>query len=199
MEISSADDRRHASSWAPVAWQWRRADTAISSLTGQARQTVLIQYWLRDSLRSLTPVEDVPFEGSDTQLSGISLNPALSSQGGATPVVWRIEPTRDGTQLLLEEQGQTVALALPDAASAQFSYSTRTAERTRSGPRLGEAMLCHWESRCDDISCGESRVWAATIAGIRNPGMTLYEPAGLTHSRQQGGFVLVVVLRCWWC
>ncbi|WP_158636527.1 PulJ/GspJ family protein [Luteimonas marina] len=157
--------------------QWRRADTAISSMTGQARQAVLTQHWLHDSVRSLTPVEDVPFQGTDSALSGISLNPTLSSQGGATSVAWRIEQASDGTSLVLDEQGTATTMALPGVVSAHFAYyDPEGKESAQWPPPLGVAdALPMSVALFMTTHTGDIRVWGTSIAGIRNPVVTLYE------------------------
>src|SRR5690606_2078355 len=69
--------------------QWRRADAAINGLNAQTRQATLARSWLESSVRALVPVEDEEFSGDATGFAGVTLQPLLDSQGGATPVTWK--------------------------------------------------------------------------------------------------------------
>ncbi len=66
--------------------QWRRANASISSISGATQQTTLTEAWLESSLRSLIPLKEVEFQGTGDRLSGISVQPVQSHQGGATEV-----------------------------------------------------------------------------------------------------------------
>lgn len=172
--------------------QWRRADVAISGLTGQTRQLALTRDWLEESLRSLAPAgsalpgatpprgldaDSGIFAGARDQLSGISLNGVLSARGGSTPVVWRVENDRDGTRLTLAENGRTLVLPLPLVGEAYFSYIDKEGKpHPQWPPSLGLAdelpasVALHL-----DGADGSQRVWAAPIVGIHNPIPRLYE------------------------
>lgn len=157
--------------------QWRRADAAISSIAGRTQEERLTQQWLHDSLRGLTPIEDVPFKGDAAQLSGISLNPVLSSQGGSTPIAWRIEPDGDGFALSLTEHGQGLQILLRDVETAHFSYVDKDGKaHPQWPPALGLAdalpASIHLQMTSAD---GHERIWAAPIAGILNPVVFPYE------------------------
>lgn len=158
--------------------QWRRADVALSAVTGRLQNERLTRAWLQDSLRGLTPVEEAPFKGSESELSGTSLNPVIASQGGATPIGWRLDDEDAGYFLTLSEHGQTLRLPLPDVEAAHFSYlDAEGKSHPQWPPALGVsdalpvAIQLHLEP-----ALGQERVWSAPIAGIRNPIWIPYEP-----------------------
>lgn len=172
--------------------QWRRADAAISGLTGQARQLALTRSWLEESLRSLTPVEPaVPgtlslgsrsedsgmFEGARDRLSGLSLNGVLSARGGSTPVTWQVTTDADGTRLGLTENGQALELPLPEIGEAYFSYLDKEGRaHSQWPPALGLADQLPASVALHLVGTdGQQRVWAAPVVGILNPIPRPYE------------------------
>lgn len=158
--------------------QWRRADAAISALSGRMQEALLTQRWLQESLGSLTPVEDVPFEGSASALSGITLNPVLATQGGATEVAWRLEPRSDGMRLVLEEAGRVLELPLLERVeSAQFVYLDPDGRaHGQWPPAIGssDALPASILLQIDGPS-GPDRIWGAAVLGIRNPVQVPYD------------------------
>lgn len=158
--------------------QWRRAETAISGLTGQARQVTLSQTWLTDSLRSLIPVEAAPFTGTATELRGMAVNAVLASRGGNTDVRWSLTPGASGQMLTLVENGQTLSMPLAGIRSAAFSYVDPEGKpHDRWPPALGvadnlpAAITLQLTSHDGSVS-----LWAAAIAGMRNPLPLYFEP-----------------------
>lgn len=157
--------------------QWRRADTALASLAVRARQDLLTERWLHESLRGLVPVKETPFAGDETALSGTSLNPVTLSQGATTPIAWKIETGAGEAALVLEQAGQPLRLPLQDVASARFEYfDTDGKSYPRWPPALGtpDALPASIALVLTSDS-GTVRVWASQIAGIRNPVQTFYE------------------------
>lgn len=159
--------------------QWQRAQASIGALGSEVRENTLTQHWLRDSLRGLSPVSEMPFTGNTTSLTGITLTPVTSGQGGSATVTWNLE---SGQQVLLqlEENGQTMQMPLRDAVSAYFTYldadGTPHAEwppALGTGQHLPAAILLTQE-RMEPLP---PRVWVASIAGIRDPIPTFYDPA----------------------
>ena len=157
--------------------QWRRADTAISTLSQRSQQTLLTQRWLHDSLRSLTPIAEVPFKGSDIQLAGISLNAVISSQGGETPVSWQLANDPDGMALVLVEAERELRMPLRDVESGTFRYiDDKGVAHDQWPPALGisDALPSAVLLELTDTA-GRTQVWGAAVAGIRNPVKVLYE------------------------
>lgn len=158
--------------------QWRRAETAITGLSGQARQVALTQAWVTDSLRSLVPVESAPFSGSASELRGTSINAVLASRGGNTDVHWSLSSGTSGEVLTLVENGQTLSIPLADTRSAVFSYVDPEGKpHDRWPPALGVAdnlpAAITLQLTAHD---GSVRLWAAAIAGMRNPLPLYFEP-----------------------
>ena len=158
--------------------QWQRAQASIGAVGGQLREVTLTQDWLRDSLRGLTPVKEAPFAGDDLALSGITLTPVTAGQGGSATIAWRIESGPRGLELSLEENGQAMQLPLPDSVSAHFSYLDEEGTSHRQWPpALGTgqhlpAAIVLTQERTEPLP---SRVWVASIAGIREPIQTFYD------------------------
>lgn len=157
--------------------QWMRAEAAIAATGSSTRETVLTESWLRDSLRGLVPVQDPVFSGSADRLSGATLAPLLSGQGGFAPVAWRIDADAQGGWLVVEEHGRSLRLPLPDAAEAHFSYFDKEGEPHAQWPpalglhdQLPAAIALTLES-----GGAPARVWLAVPAGGRNPVPEIFE------------------------
>lgn len=152
--------------------QWRRANAVISSISGATQQSMLTESWLENSLRSLIPLEDAPFEGTAEQLQGIAVQPVQSHQGGATSVKWSVsQDTEGGRQLLLDEDGRQLSLPLPGIQRASFEYVDKEGRSySQWPPKLGLhdhlPMSIVLKQEMDD---GSVRLWTSTIAGTRNP------------------------------
>jgi len=171
--------------------QWRRADAAISGITGETRQMALTRSWLEESLRSLTPVEPTVvtsgslgrsddsgiFQGDRQKFSGLSLNGVLSARGGSTQVTWQVHRQDGETQLQLTENEQTLTLPLPGIAEADFGYVDRQGRlHAQWPPALGLADQLPSTVALRLVgSTGRQRVWAASVVGILNPIPRLYE------------------------
>lgn len=151
--------------------QWRRANTAIAGATGKARLAILERDWLEASLRALAPAQP-PFAGDADGLSGITLQPVLAGQGGNTPIEWRIRSAPGAVALSLREGGtEPRELPLDGVDRASFAYMAPDGRlHDRWPPALGlhdqlpAAILLRLVGRD-----GGERVWAAAIAGARNP------------------------------
>lgn len=159
--------------------QWRRAEVAISGHNGNLRQERLAQQWLQSSLRGLVPVDTKPFSGDPQQMSGITAQPVLASQGGMSALAWTIQP--DGASLLLEEDGQTLQLDLPPGANAHFVYLDRDGkEHPQWPPQLGLAThLPAAVALVQEAGTGGGRplYWLAAVAGKLDPiEILMYEP-----------------------
>lgn len=158
--------------------QWHRADAAISSLTAQGREQLLIHSWLHDSTRALHPVADAAFSGDSDGWRGTTLQPVMASQGGTAQIEWRLED--DGTQLILQltEDGSSLQLALPDATQARFGYlDLEGGVHAQWPPALGQHdHLPAGVTLLVEKHPGPHRLWISGIAGILNPVMVMYEP-----------------------
>ncbi|KAF1686624.1 hypothetical protein B1992_06860 [Pseudoxanthomonas broegbernensis] len=157
--------------------QWRRADAAINGLTAQTRQASLTRGWLESSVRALMPIQEEAFSGDATGFSGVTLQPLLDTQGGATPVAWKAVPSGGGVHLEIEEGGRSLALPLERVARAEFSYLDKEgAFHPQWPPALGlhdhlpAAVVLRLAG-----DTGEQRLWSASIVGIRNPVVMPYE------------------------
>jgi prepilin-type N-terminal cleavage/methylation domain-containing protein len=160
--------------------QWRRANTAISQISGATQQAALTEAWLEESLRSLIPLQERPFKGSQEQLEGVTTQPVQSHQGGATPIVWSIHSEAGVPHLLLkedEEEGQGLDLPLPGASEARFAYMDEEGRlHTQWPPELG--LHAHLPAAIvleQDMEDGSKRLWAAAISGARNPRFNPFE------------------------
>ncbi len=157
--------------------QWRRANASISNISGATQQTTLTEAWLESSLRSLIPLKEVEFQGTGDRLSGISVQPVQSHQGGATEVEWSIH--REGADQLLTvtESGRKLDLPLPGATGASFGYMDKEGRlHEQWPPKLGLhdqlPVMIVLKQEMDD---GGQRLWAATIAGDHNPRFNPFE------------------------
>lgn len=158
--------------------QWRRADAAINGLNAQTRQASLARGWLESSVRSLVPIEEEAFAGDAEGFSGVTLQPLLGSQGGATTVAWRAVPSGGVVRLELDEAGRPLVLPLERVAHAEFAYLDKDGSfHPQWPPALGlhdhlpSAVVLRMTGEA-----GEQRLWSASIVGIRNPIRMLYEP-----------------------
>ncbi|WP_374013064.1 type II secretion system protein J [Pseudoxanthomonas koreensis] len=158
--------------------QWRRADAAINGLNAQTRQATLARSWLESSVRALVPVEDEEFSGDATGFAGVTLQPLLDSQGGATPVTWKAVSSAGVVRLELDEAGHPLVLPLDRASNAEFAYLDKEG---RFHPQWPPALGLHDHLPSGvvlrlDSDTGQQRLWSARIVGIRNPIRVLYEP-----------------------
>ncbi len=158
--------------------QWRRADVAISAIQGATQQGALTEGWLRTSLRSLIPIEEVPFHGTAEALEGVCASPVLSHQGGASNVEWTIETGPSGVKLVLAEGKGRLELPLLDTVSASFGYVDGDGKiHSQWPPRLGipdhlpAAVILNQRS-----ATGREQVWATSVAGGLNPVVKPFEP-----------------------
>lgn len=158
--------------------QWRRANTAIHTISGATQQSALTESWLKESLRSIIPIEGSPFTGSAEKLEAITVQPILSHQGGATNIQWRIEDSRDGALLQLQENDNTLELPLTGSTRARFSYLDKEGRSySEWPPRLG--LHDHLPASIvlqQEQPSGYELIWTATIAGARNPLFNPFEP-----------------------
>ncbi|QDW66348.1 PulJ/GspJ family protein [Luteimonas granuli] len=150
--------------------QWQRAQTGIAAIGEAARETVLTQDWLRDSLRGLTPLEDPVFTGDADGVAGITLAPVLSGQGGLTPIRWRLEDEAGVAWLLLTEHDDTLRLPLPGGGPAHFGFIDREGEvHAEWPPRLGlHDQLPAAIMLTIEADGQPAHVWIAAVAGDRN-------------------------------
>lgn len=158
--------------------QWRRANAAIETLTLQGRQMMLSRSWLESSIRGLHPVEDTPFAGESDHWEGVTLQPVLETQGGATAMRWEIQREAGGVVLALEEAGRALALPLGEFAGARFEYLDREGRlHPQWPPALG--ISDHLPAAVGLVLEGapeDQRVWLASVIGMRNPVPVMYEP-----------------------
>ena len=150
--------------------QWQRAQAGIAAVGATARETMLTQEWLRESLRGLTPLEDPVFTGDAASVSGITLAPVVSGQGGLTPIRWQLEEDGDATWLLLTEHGATHRLPLP-GGPAYFGFVDREGEvQDQWPPALGlHDQLPAAITLIIQADGVPAHVWVAAVAGERNP------------------------------
>jgi general secretion pathway protein J len=157
--------------------QWRRANAAISSIGGATQQASLTEYWLESSLRSLIPLEEVEFQGTGERLAGVAVQPVQSHQGGATGVEWTIHRTDGELSLGLTEDGKRLELPLPGAIGAHFGYLDKQGRvHDEWPPKLG--LHDHLPAAIvltQEMDDGSQRLWAASIAGARNPRFNPFE------------------------
>ena len=158
--------------------QWRRANTAISNISGAIQQTALTQSWLEESLRSLIPLKEQPFKGTVDRLTGITTQPIQSRQGGTTEIEWSIRIEAGIQHLLLKEaQGSRLDLPLRGTSRANFSYMDAEGRlHSQWPPKLGlhdhlpAAIVL--SQQMDD---GTHRIWATHISGPHNPHFNPFE------------------------
>ena len=120
--------------------QWRQAQASISSAGGDIREMALTESWLRDEAQGLIALDDSPLKGTRDGMSGVTLNPLLGLQGGATPFEWKLTHMGNGQAPVLEvrEDGHLLALALPEGGEARLSYYAKDGkEHSEWPPRLG--------------------------------------------------------------
>ena len=157
--------------------QWRRANAAISSISGATQQSTLTESWLQSSLRSLIALEATPFEGTAQRLEGVEAQPVQLQQGSSTEVQWSIGEERGVRQLLLQEGERRLVLPLPGAVRAKFEYLDNDGRTYGQWPpklglhdHLPAAIVLRQEM--DD---GNERLWASAIAGAKNPRYNPFE------------------------
>lgn len=158
--------------------QWRRANAAISSISGTIQQTTLTESWLADSLRGLIPVPEQTFEGSEDKLLGVTTLPVQSHQGGATDIEWSIRSEAGLPHLLLKEgTDRRLDLPLSGVSRARFAYMDKEGKlHAQWPPKLGlHDHLPAVVLLSQEMDDGSRRVWAATISGSRNPYTTPFE------------------------
>ena len=151
--------------------QWRRANAAISSISGTIQQTTLTESWLADSLRGLIPVPEQTFEGSEDKLLGVTTLPVQSHQGGATDIEWSIRSEAGLPHLLLKEgTDRRLDLPLSGVSRARFAYMDKEGKlHAQWPPKLGlHDHLPAVVLLSQEMDDGSRRVWAATISGSRN-------------------------------
>lgn len=158
--------------------QWRRADMAISSLTAQGREQLLVRNWLHASARALHPVADAVFSGDSDGWQGTTLQPVMASQGGATRVEWRAENGGTQVTLRLTEGGNVLELPLPGVARMRFTYlDSEGTLHPQWPPALGQHdHLPAGIALVLETDTTPPRIWLSGVAGIRNPVMVMYEP-----------------------
>ena len=161
--------------------QWRRAEVAIAGVGTSIRQDALLESWFSGSIQALTPIKEAAFTGNGDSLSGVTLAPVLASQGGNTPISWSVEDEGNGLQLMLREHGVETRFALPRAQSAHFIYlDNEGKEHEQWPPALGtaDALPASVALVINEPDTGGSRIWMASITGIRNPPeiLPMYEP-----------------------
>lgn len=151
--------------------QWRRAETAITSIQGATQQGALTEAWLRSSLRSLIPIEEQLFHGTADAFDGICASPVLSHQGGAIDVEWKIETSATGVVLALTEGDSLLELPLPNTVSASFLYVDGSGKAHREWPpklglhdHLPAVVVLQQRS-----ASGREQIWATPVAGALNP------------------------------
>lgn len=152
--------------------QWRRANAAISGISGTIQQTTLTESWLADSLRGLIPVPEQTFEGSEDKLLGVTTLPVQSHQGGATDIEWSIRSEAGLPHLLLKEgTDRRLDLPLSGVSRARFAYMDKEGKlHAQWPPKLGlHDHLPAVVLLSQEMDDGSRRVWAATISGSRNP------------------------------
>lgn len=157
--------------------QWRRANVAITQVSGGVQQTLLTESWLTASLRGLLP--DTPeFSGKADQLQGITAQPVQSHQGGTLSINWSIESQRGAVLLRLKEgKDKPLELPIPDATSAEFSYLDSDGRAHEQWPpKLGlhpqlPAVILLRITASD----GRQQLWAAAISGARAPYFNPFE------------------------
>lgn len=157
--------------------QWRRANAAISDISGATQQATLTESWFEGSLRSLIPLQEIEFQGRRDRLTGVAVQPVQSHQGGATGIEWFIRREGGEQCLILIEDGKRLELPLPGVTSANFGYLDKDGRLyDQWPPKLGlhdhlpAAIVL--EQEMDD---GGQRQWAANIAGARNPRFNPFE------------------------
>lgn len=157
--------------------QWRRANATISSISGATQQATLTEAWFESSLRSFIPLKEVEFQGTGSRLTGIAVQPVQSHQGGATEVEWALHREGSNQLLTVTEDGRKLDLPLPDTARAHFGYLDKDGRvHEQWPPKLGvHDHLPALIVLTQEMEDGNQRLWAATIAGDRNPRFNPFE------------------------
>lgn len=158
--------------------QWRRANAAISSISGAIQQTTLTESWLTDSLRGLIPVPEAAFDGDADKLQGVTTLPVQSHQGGATDIEWSLRSEAGLQHLLLKEGSErSLDLPLPGVRGARFAYMDDEGKlHAQWPPKLGlHAHLPAIVLLNQEMEDGSRRVWAAAVSGARNPYINPFE------------------------
>src|SRR5690606_36894527 len=148
-----------------------------AGITGEVRETMLVEDWFRSSIRGLEAVAETPFEGDASSFAGLTLQPVLASQGGAMPIRWRLDEIDGDSTLQLAEGERTISLPLHHVENAAFAYmDSDGAVHDRWPPALGlhENLPASVLLRLQDDT-GKTRLWAAAIVGARNPVSRPYE------------------------
>jgi len=158
--------------------QWQRANAAIAAVGGSTQQATLTESWMEDSLRSLIPLKEVAFEGSPDRLSGVSIQPVQSHQGGATAIAWSIRSAPQGLLLqLVEDKSAPLSLPLPGALRAHFSYLDKEGKlHAQWPPKLGlHDHLPVLIVLTQEMEDGRRQLWASAISGPLNPTLQPFE------------------------
>lgn len=159
---------------------WRRANAAIANLGSDTRHAMLVESWLRSSLRNLIATSPANFSGDETQLQGVTTAPVVASQGGATVIHWQVDALNPGAPaLILKEGGTVLRLPLADVRAAQFSYFDTDGSAHRKWPPelgVGDQLPSAVALTFRDADNTVSRIWIAEIIGPRNPIDLPYEP-----------------------
>lgn len=158
--------------------QWRRANAAISGISGAIQQTTLTESWLTDSLRGLIPVPEATFDGDADKLQGVTTLPVQSHQGGATDIEWSLRSEAGLQHLLLKEGSErSLDLPLPGVRGARFAYMDEEGKlHAQWPPKLGlHAHLPAIVLLNQEMEDGSRRVWAAAVSGARNPYINPFE------------------------
>lgn len=157
--------------------QWQRANTAISNISGATQQASLTESWLQNSLRSLIPLEEAPFDGAENHLRGVTVQPVQSHQGGATNIQWALREEDGIWQLHLDEDGVQLSLPLPGTTNLRFNYLDGDGRLyAQWPPKLG--LHDHLPATIvlrQEMEDGSVRLWASTIAGAHNPRFNPFE------------------------
>lgn len=155
--------------------QWQRAEASLDRISATTRARALSASWWMDSVRSLTPVENQPFQGSADRLQGFSLSPVFASSGAMTPISWTIVDDPDhGKALQMEEDGTRHLLPLVDVSEARFRYLSRTGEASDRWPPGGLGLQDHtslpaFVELLVRNEGGEEQVWMAHVVGPLDP------------------------------
>jgi general secretion pathway protein J len=158
--------------------QWRRANTAITQISGGVQQTLLTESWLETSLRGLIPVTEPLFSGKPDKLEGISSQPVQQHQGGTIDISWSIERLNGTLYLRLKEATTApLDLPLPNVTNASFSYLDQDGRsHAQWPPKLGlHSQLPNVVALTLTLDDGSQHVWAATISGRRDPYFNPFE------------------------
>lgn len=114
--------------------QWQRAEETLQKVLADNRSSSLTAHWWQDSVRAATPTEEIAFRGEANYIRLMSLAPVFASQGGATPMEWKI--VNEGSQAFLElkEFDREIRLPIRNARSAEFHYVGLDGRRSQQWP-----------------------------------------------------------------